>query len=668
MKRFFRFFFFSFLFCFSFISFSFFCSFKVFAKDYSFPSSEFSVFINDDGSFVVEEERTYSFSGSFSWADMWIPLDGFTISSFQIGDESGWYEESNVARSGSYYTETANGRFYAKWFFSALDEQKTFIIKYKIDDGIKLHKDIAEFYWKLIGSEWEKGVFQVSGGVLLPSNVSDNLIYCFGHGPLNGNVSIPSKNECLFSVNNLPEKQFLEIRMLFDKNVITNSSLLSDDKTLQTILAEEEKFARETERKKNLLRFALFFCFGLLSLLTVLGLYFIFKASGAAKKLKDKIIAENGLLSQKLHDPASDLPPAEVEALVSLGKIVTPKSFLATILDLVRRRFWKIQRSSQKKGFLFKDYKYWLEPVEKGEFKKGKNKKSISYNSFFSSFSSKDPEKILKEFDNLSHKSYEGLLVNYLSLQTDENQDQKIEFDEIKEYGKKHSVSSQMFFKSFQVLVKASLKKKDLFDSSNKDWKVILYFKQARFFGFFFLVLIIPELTSLPVVLTLLNFNWLIYLSLAVLAGQLLGFVLMVKSLDFAGFTKKGYIEKLKWLAFKKYLTDFSVTDDDTVDSIIIWEKMLVYGTALGVSVKTLASLPVSFSAPDKRTFTAYYAGMSASDFGTASFNNSFSSLASTLKSLSTSSNYGASGSGSSGGFSGGGGGGGGGSGGGGAG
>lgn len=45
------------------------------AKDYSFPQVNFQVQINKDGSFDVQEKRTYTFTGEFSWADMWLPLE-----------------------------------------------------------------------------------------------------------------------------------------------------------------------------------------------------------------------------------------------------------------------------------------------------------------------------------------------------------------------------------------------------------------------------------------------------------------------------------------------------------------------------------------------------------------------------------------------------------------
>ncbi len=43
-------------------------------KDYHFPDVRIAIQVDRDGTFTVEERRTYDFRGSFSWADLTIPL------------------------------------------------------------------------------------------------------------------------------------------------------------------------------------------------------------------------------------------------------------------------------------------------------------------------------------------------------------------------------------------------------------------------------------------------------------------------------------------------------------------------------------------------------------------------------------------------------------------
>ena len=113
----------------------------VFAKDYSIPSADFVVQINPDGSADVTETRTYSFDGSFTWADEWIPLKTSTISNISLD-------------GGDLIQDISTDRVYLKWYYEAYSENKTFTLKYRIDHAVTNQKDISEYYWQLIGDEW----------------------------------------------------------------------------------------------------------------------------------------------------------------------------------------------------------------------------------------------------------------------------------------------------------------------------------------------------------------------------------------------------------------------------------------------------------------------------------------------------------------------------------
>ena len=195
----------------------------VFAKDYSFPQVSFEVWLKPDGSAVVEERRTYKFDGDFSFAFLYINKDARSqmpeanneIKEIKIGDESGWYEQLESESAGSYFVRDEGSRYYVKWFYKAADTTKTFTISYTINNAVLAHKDIAEFYWKLVGDEWDKGIGFVEAKIYLPEGGFENSsggengtenIHGFGHGTLNGKVDILSKSQVNFSAQNLPSK------------------------------------------------------------------------------------------------------------------------------------------------------------------------------------------------------------------------------------------------------------------------------------------------------------------------------------------------------------------------------------------------------------------------------------------------------------------------------
>ncbi len=109
--------------------------------------------------------------------------------------------------------------------------------------------------------------------------------------------------------------------------------------------------------------------------------------------------------------------------------------------------------------------------------------------------------------------------------------------------------------------------------------------------------------------------------------------------------TEKGRKEAAGWIAFKKHMEEYGQTKKYPIDSIVLWEKYLVYGTALGVSEKVLSQLPIKFPDGDMAVMGAYWVGVnSGGNFG--DFSKSISSVSSAISSISSASSggFGASG------------------------
>lgn len=123
--------------------------------------------------------------------------------------------------------------------------------------------------------------------------------------------------------------------------------------------------------------------------------------------------------------------------------------------------------------------------------------------------------------------------------------------------------------------------------------------------------------------------------------------------------TEKGREHKAMWLAFKKFLLDFSNMKDYDEKSIVLWEHYLVYATGLGVAEKVIENLKIKYPTEFNENNVDMNIGVLAMYTNTDTNINNLRSFSSTFKSLSSNpfSNS-SSGSGSGGGFSGGGGGG----------
>lgn len=94
------------------------------AKNYYFPEVRVEIHIEQDGSFLVDEYRTYDFEGRFSWAIYSLVLRSsrpgydynLDIEDFQVLDEEGRTLRSEILSS--------NEKFEAKWYYLARNERR----------------------------------------------------------------------------------------------------------------------------------------------------------------------------------------------------------------------------------------------------------------------------------------------------------------------------------------------------------------------------------------------------------------------------------------------------------------------------------------------------------------------------------------------------------------
>ena len=233
----------------------------IWAKDYHFPKVEGRYQIQSDGSVEVLEHRTYSFDGSFSWADIYIPLKitrkGYSYDA-QIAD-------FRISENGKPVTFSSsidqNGKFYARWTYSAYSETRTFDISYRLFNALSGGQDFDEFYWQVIGDKWDKRTERAEFLVNFPTNIPKNQVYAFAHGTTNGHYDFVDENSVKFTVSNISPKQFVEVRIVFPKRYLaTNFNL---NKNLQQVLDEEKSFLAKEQWKARLKKLFVYKLFAL---------------------------------------------------------------------------------------------------------------------------------------------------------------------------------------------------------------------------------------------------------------------------------------------------------------------------------------------------------------------------------------------------------------------
>lgn len=154
-------------------------------------------------------------------------------------------------------------------------------------------------------------------------------------------------------------------------------------------------------------------------------------------------------------------------------------------------------------------------------------------------------------------------------------------------YNFKENIFYQMkrisdFRKDFSLMSKEIKKSYDDMFFKNKE----MYNRDGRKYGFIFLIVYLIPLVILTIIvvdrmpLIFMFFVIILFISLA-----------FINSKYFGKFTKEGRILNLKWLGFKKYITDFSDIKNHPPKHVILWGEYLVYATSFGISKKVLKNI-----------------------------------------------------------------------------
>ncbi len=569
-------------------------------RSYFISKYNILVNINKDGSANVEEHITYSFSGKFNGITLDIDLSGTNgIEKPQVfinrDDGQVKAEQSNSGLSGTYIYNLSNNVAKFKIYEPSLNEEKTFIFKYDLIDAVTKYNDIAEFNRKMIGTGWDVRINNIYIKVSMPEGATKEDIRVFGHGPLTGESEIIDSRNIEFKVPVVSVGTFVETRVMFPNKLVPNSKNIVSKDALQDILAHEKKLAEEAnlererareylkqqqekQRKLSLIGSILFGI--LLPLWFVLIIYIYLKYDREFR---------HSFFGQYYRELPGEYTPAEMSVLMSMGRVY-PRDIMATLMDLIRKKYLLLEEVSVDRKSLFG------------------SKKITDY------MISLNDEKPLTGL-----KSHESFLVNWFINDIGNGHD--VLLDDIKEYSKK--TKTAMDFKGSYDLwcekAEMEARKNKFFDNSAKKGQII---------GIVSSLLFVTAGIALPAALYT-NYGLILFF---------LGVVMFIFSARIKRRSAYGNEQYAMWKAFRKFLKDFSRLKEAEVPSIILWEHYLVYAISLGVAKEVIKQLPLVFRESDLNNpqLTFLY-GMSYGHF--SNFERTFNNTIRTVESAVTTAN-----------------------------
>lgn len=509
-----------------------------------------------------------------------------------------------------------DNKFEIAWGVGLEDETatKTYTISYQVQDAVAKYNDYAELYWQFVGKDFEIDAQNITGTILLPSNVSSkDEIKVWGHTEdLNGEIYTTDTDRIEFSINQFRAGRYVEIRTLFPTEMIISSGRTKNIERLDTVIEEESIWAEQANARRKMRETSKTIVAILINIIVIIvGIFSIKSIIKNSKKIKtSKKLKPSQPVEYYREMPREDSTPAQALVLYSkqigvdnsmyLGRI-----FSATLLDLSLKKI--IDFEVKGKVVTIKILKE--NPTELENLK---------------------DEKVIFEFLKKS-------------CQKDEKE---ITVKELEKYIKKAQNRTKVMKLGEEVNKKTeeALYEKELASKEGVNEKTKL---TASIIG---LAVTIPSMIIIFVALMSSSIKALAVIPYIIVAViQLIVFCILTSKTNIL--TQQGTDEHAKWKGLKKYMEDFSMLDKREVPEIIIWEKFLVYATVFGIADKVLKQLKI------------VYPNMGEEELGTNQYaymylmmNTNFSSNFSNAISNSMSTAY-SSATGGGGGFSGGGGG-----------
>ena len=554
---------------------------KCIAKSYTIESVAITAQLNTDGSMDIREERTYYFSGAFSYANYTLPVDRTGgVQDIRVSEISKVYRLDESGEAATYRVYQDNQKLEITWYYNARDEVKTFIIEYRIVDVITRYEDAAVLYHKFVGTGWDKSTSDVQVRIIPPAGLVKDDVRAWAHGPLHGSVYIHEMGEVTADVSPLPLHQYWEVRALYPPEFFQQAPLKAQAIRTQVFNEEKEWADEANRRRERALKhqaametqkkygkwIALVVC--------VIGLavwWRLYSNFGRRPSVQSQGATFSGI--------PSDLPPALLSYLL-YNREVAGGALIGTLLDLARRKFVEIEEKIVERGRSKRKKTHYLLRLDRSAFNMNRN----------------------------SLLPFEACLLTFIFDELAEGADEV----DIKLFEKKRSKFSK-FFTHWQKDVKDEGKARNYFNE--KSVKAMYY--SLGLAGLFF---------ALTIVSAFFIAEWAILMAVTTIAIFICSFILLHRNAD-------AEREARQWKGLKRYLRKYHFRTANSKDFLQYVDRYLVYGVVLLSNKKVFTALadlipPEQYSAIVP--WFVLYAGHGASH-GPQSFGEALGSLMTTV-------------------------------------
>lgn len=533
------------------------------AKSYSMPRVDIAAEVQPDGALQVQEQRTFDFDGSFTcvwWTFDSLPAgSSLEVTGVSLTNGSGRAVELSEVPFQTQW-RSSGGPGYASYsvdvdlasvyvFFEADDEQLTVGLSYRMEGAAQAHSDVAELYWQYVGSQWAEASDDVSCTVTLPVpagvavQAGEN-VRAWGHGPLDGNVSVNDDGTVTYIVPSVASGEFAEARIAFPTDWLAGidaSDVIAGD-ALPGILSEEQQWADQANARRGAAVALLVGCILVALALIAWALVMFFRHG---REYKPRFQEEYW---RDVPDPKAQ--PPEIGRLWRWEK-ESPDDFTAEIMQLAHKGAVRMEKGSypDARGRLVEDYCIVKVPEVADAVNAGSDPVGRAV------------------LDMLFDKFPAG------GSAATESSQQHVWFGTINKYGEKHPEEFNSAMSLFQATLSRKVDNLDYFEAKGSMLKMAM-----------------ASIAVFAAVGSVVLGFWIENLVPAV-AGVAAGVVLFVVSRFMSRMTRHGAEVRAKAEALKRWLTDFSALDERPPTDVKVWGEFMVYAYEFGIADQVMKEL-----------------------------------------------------------------------------
>ncbi len=538
---------------------------SAFAKSYDMTKVDITAQAETDGSLHAVEQRTFDFNGDFTavwWTFSGLPANAeLKVNSMRMAqvDASGnvtgeWetlpsvpfvlsWRDSGGPGTDAYSVDLPKNTVYA--FFNVSDEKAVIELDYTVVNGVQAYKDVGEVTWKYVADQWEEASENVTMTLALPvpqgaDVVPGENVRAWGHGPLDGSLSINADGSITYTVPRVNAGQYAEARVVFPVEWLTNLSpeaakLHSNVTHLDQVLTEEAAWADKANRDRVLSLAFIIGCGVVCVLLIAWALWSYFRFG-------------------KEHEPDfteeywRDVPDPSVHPAV-IGRLwrwdrESQDDFTATLMHLSHVGAIRIDRGSYEKPKKFggtetvEDYYLTRMPA------------------------------VADTMTNPIDTQTLGLLFGTIAGGRD-----SLWFGTIQQYGKDHPDDFVSSMKGWQGILSAETNRCDFFEAKGK-----------RYQGYLVALAIVVALAGVGIGVMTENFIPLVFMLPTAIALGVIGNYMPRRSV--AG---NNLVAKCK--ALRNWLRDFSSLDERPPTDVKVWGEFMVYAYVFGIAKQVMHEL-----------------------------------------------------------------------------